>query len=533
MDEGRRRPASDGGACGKASAFSPSSHDASAEVWHSTPVKKRNADAPLDVGHSSVLTSFRMDSPAKPWAESTRPIPADAPCPHRSQDTELSVNDLSSSTIRRQRRELQQMMAELKERDRELNAMASSHHKQLHAWEQNRQRVLASEQRCARLDDELQKRNEVIRVLTKRVWTVETREKEVQEKLSVAQQQLSELEQKEQHISQRCQDSEEKNQSLSSTLTALSIQVGSLQVREEELSSMLKLKDKDTTEASARIQDLTRRLRDLETLLTESCSRETKLQRDLEESKRRYREAKREIAHLKDELQQQVTQSSTQREEIIRLKQELQLLHRDLALAGEGDSWRDELLELARSKQERTMSELRCLRQVCENQRNDLQLLQLNLESARETLRERTSQGTAGSREEFTCNCLDDRSPPSIRAKTSGRVRDTTTSPVNDDLSLSSLHVTDGDDRLQQLGDESRCSSSSHTAAASYRTTEPLHSYNCQTSNHHHHPPSSPGQRVEEFHHHPSSCIHRAGETPPKACPRHGAREMCGWLDPD
>lgn len=33
--------------------------------------------------------------------------------------------------------------------------------------------------------------------------------------------------------------------------------------------------------------------------------------------------------------------------------------------------------------------------QVCENQRNDLQLLQLNLESARETLREK-SQGGLG-----------------------------------------------------------------------------------------------------------------------------------------
>lgn len=34
---------------------------------------------------------------------------------------------------------------------------------------------------------------------------------------------------------------QEKNQSLNSTVTALSTQVGSLQVREEELSSMLKL----------------------------------------------------------------------------------------------------------------------------------------------------------------------------------------------------------------------------------------------------------------------------------------------------
>lgn len=36
----------------------------------------------------------------------------------------------------------------------------------------------------------------------------------------------------------------------------------------------------------------------------------------------------------------------------------------DLFPPGEGDSWRDELLDLAHSKQERTMSELRCLRQV-------------------------------------------------------------------------------------------------------------------------------------------------------------------------
>lgn len=45
-------------------------------------------------------------------------------------------------------------MAELKDRDRELNTMAATHHKQLHAWEQDRQRVLTLEQRCARLNGE-------------------------------------------------------------------------------------------------------------------------------------------------------------------------------------------------------------------------------------------------------------------------------------------------------------------------------------------------------------------------------------------
>ncbi|KAF3701694.1 Huntingtin-interacting protein 1-related protein [Channa argus] len=414
MDEGRRQtqPSTNGRSFEKTSAWS---NDASAELLHSTPVQKKNVGAALDLSLNSLLTSFKMEECTK-----STPIPADFPCSHRSLDTEkFPVSDPSASTIQRQRRELQLLMAELKDRDKELNTMVASHHTQLHAWEQDRQKVLRLEQRCACLDDELQKRNEVIRVLTKRLWVVETREKEVQKELRVAQQQLSEHEEKQQHISQKCQDIEEKNQSLNSTLMALSTQVGSLQVREEELSSMLKLKDKDVTEASGHIHDLTGRLRDLETTLKESRSLETKLLRDLEQSKCRHREAKQEITQLKGELQQQVAQSSTQREEMIRLKQELQLLHRDLALSvfcialdvdlcsgwflvrsslrricsREGASWKDELLELARSKQERTMSELCCLRQVCENQRNDLQLLQLNLESARESLKEKTRQG--------------------------------------------------------------------------------------------------------------------------------------------
>lgn len=45
-------------------------------------------------------------------------------------------------------------MAELKDRDKELNSMAASHHQQLHAWEQDRQRILSLEQKCARSNGE-------------------------------------------------------------------------------------------------------------------------------------------------------------------------------------------------------------------------------------------------------------------------------------------------------------------------------------------------------------------------------------------
>ncbi|CAJ1070073.1 coiled-coil domain-containing protein 62 isoform X1 [Xyrichtys novacula] len=519
MDERKSLSSSYGEACRKDSVCSPWPNDTAVDFWHSTPVKKDNNAASSDPRQASVLTSLKMDQTSRQWGKTTPPTQTDV-LGHRSiQDTEFPVSDPSGSTIQRQRRELQLLMAELKDRDRELNATAASHRKQLHAWEHDRQRALTLEQRCARLDDELQKRNEVIRVLTKRVWVVETREEEVQKDLRAARQQLCELEQKQQHISQKCDDFEEKNQSLSSTVMALSTQIGSLQVREEELSSMLKLKDKDVTEASGHKAELTERLQELETSLTESRSRESKLQKDLEENKRRYKEARHEVTHLKEELQQQVTQSSTQREEMIRLKQELQLLRRDLVLSGEGDSWKEELLELARSKQERTMSELRCLRQVCENQRNDLQLLQQNLESARETLREKTAQGLPGSQEELRGGYAEDRSTSSVRGKNFRPSHDGVTPPAanqqrpsNSEQRVFSAHWMDGDDplssrSLQQLLDESR---QVIKASSERPTSDPLHCHCCQTSPHHHHPTPS---------------TYKVGETPPKSCPHISARK--------
>ncbi|XP_028273877.1 coiled-coil domain-containing protein 62 isoform X2 [Parambassis ranga] len=495
--------------------------DDSAGHWHSTPVKKKNVAASLDAVQTSGLTSFHMDNTGEQWSRGSPPVPADSQHPPSFLESQFPVSDLSGSTVQRQRRELQLLMAELKDRERELNTMTASHLKQHHAWEQDRQRVLTLEQRCARTEEELQKRNEVIRVLTKRVCVVETREKEVQKELSATKRQLSELEEKQAHVNNRCQDFEEKNQSLSSTLMALSTQLGSLQVREEELSSMLKLKDKDVTEASQQVLDLSERLRDLEATLTESRSRENKLLRDSKENKRWYKEARQEATQLREDLEQQVAQSSAQREEVIRLKQELQLLRRDLVLT-EGDSWKDELLELSRSKQERIMSELSCLRQVCENQRNDLQLLRLNQESTRDTLRERSSH-----LDELTCNCVDRRSASSPRGKNVGR--HSFSPPAADlhgsgseELGVLPAPLTDGDGRqsgcsLQQLLDESRLEDHSLRHHSSSQTSAPLYFHKCLTP---------------DLQHHPSTSVLQNSVTPPSACPptrRQTHRLMDSW----
>ncbi|KAK3586253.1 hypothetical protein CHS0354_000137, partial [Potamilus streckersoni] len=54
--------------------------------------------------------------------------------------------DLESMTIQRQRKEIQFLVTELKDRDRELNDIMESHQQQLLAWEQDRQRLVQLEQ---------------------------------------------------------------------------------------------------------------------------------------------------------------------------------------------------------------------------------------------------------------------------------------------------------------------------------------------------------------------------------------------------
>ncbi|KAG5272475.1 hypothetical protein AALO_G00165960 [Alosa alosa] len=363
------------------------SSDFPAEPWHSTPVKKHQDARPDAVASGRDRMVKQENGPFQ------RRLPLSTSLP-LTQDCQTAVCDLEYSTLQRQRRELQLLMAELKDRDQELNNMAATHHTQLLAWQQDRQRVLLLEERCARLEEELKQQHEVLRAVGRRVQTAEAQEKSSQRELSAAQQQLQDLQHTQRHSSQLQQELEDRNHALNSTITLLSSQVGQLQAREEELSAMLKLKDKDVTEAIAHIQDLSSRLRMQEDSQRELRTRESKIFAELEEVKRLYREVRHENTRLKDELEEKTLENSTQREEVIRLKQETQLLRRDLLISGEGESWKDEMLELSRSKQERTEVELRCLRQVCANQQNDLQLLKLNLESTQETLKVQRSHGS-------------------------------------------------------------------------------------------------------------------------------------------
>jgi len=58
-------------------------------------------------------------------------------------------------TVTKQRRELQLLIGELRDRDRELNDMVSSHQQQLSAWERDRRKVVELEHRNEKLESML------------------------------------------------------------------------------------------------------------------------------------------------------------------------------------------------------------------------------------------------------------------------------------------------------------------------------------------------------------------------------------------
>ncbi|XP_048077440.1 coiled-coil domain-containing protein 62 isoform X10 [Ursus arctos] len=154
-------------------------------------------------------------------------------------------SEVEISTIEKQRKELQLLIGELKDRDKELNDMVAVHQRQLLSWEEDRQKVLTLEERCSKLEGELHKRTEIIRSLTKKVKTLESNQIECQTVLQKTQLQLQEMVQKATHSSLLSEDLEARNENLSNTLVELSAQVGQLQAREQALTTMIKLKQRE------------------------------------------------------------------------------------------------------------------------------------------------------------------------------------------------------------------------------------------------------------------------------------------------
>ncbi|XP_075023850.1 coiled-coil domain-containing protein 62 isoform X2 [Calonectris borealis] len=349
---------------------------------------------------------------------------------------------LENSTIQKQRQELHLLIAELKDRDKELNDMVAVHQRQLLAWEDDRQKILTLAERCSLLNNELNKRNEIIKSLTKRLKFLESQQNDSKTTFENTQQKFKELSQKVTDATVHCQALEEKNQSLHCSVLELSAKTGQLQAREQELLTMLKLKDEAILETTDHITEFTSKFKKLESALRAAKTEEFSLNKEKQDLKLRLKELILETNKLKDDLCEKMKENNKQQEEITHLKQENGCLRNELTLIGcigNGDllkrshiqnlklrpyevtspstpsgvcmeaqlkncirfetvekaKRKDQLLQFAKSKQARTDTELSTLRQIYVKQQRDLQFLHVNLESSQE-LRQKHEKAAHG-----------------------------------------------------------------------------------------------------------------------------------------
>ncbi|KAI8507225.1 estrogen receptor binding [Branchiostoma belcheri] len=297
------------------------------------------------------------------------------------------VTDLERSTIEKQRKELQLLIGELKDRDRELNDMVSAHQKQLASWEADRQRVLTLEQRCSRLEGDLRNRSEELKHMHTQIKVVESQDQSKSCALESTQAQLVKETERASQAEMRVEMLHEKNESLNTSLRDISTNLGHLEAREQELATLLQLKDKDLMEASSHITEMSAKLKRLDLTCRECQKVESNLRREMAEWKSKYAESRKEIDRFKEEMTKQQADVEAVQDNLRRAQNELEAAKKDLILSAEREKRKDQLLELQRSKQERTDQELASLRQIYERQQRDIALLQLNLDNSKDRLR--------------------------------------------------------------------------------------------------------------------------------------------------
>ncbi|XP_005055187.1 PREDICTED: coiled-coil domain-containing protein 62 [Ficedula albicollis] len=294
--------------------------------------------------------------------------------------------DRKNSIIRRQRQELKLLIAELKDRDKELNDMVAVHERHIQAWEDDRQKILSLAERCSLLTSELNERNAIIKSLTKRLKLLESQHNDSKITLESTQQKFKELTQKVTDSSVHCQALEEKNQSLHCSVLELSAKTGQLQAREQELLTMLQLKDKALIETTDQITEVASKFKTLENALRAAKLEEFSRNREQQDLKLTLNDVVFQVNKMKDVLSEKMKESSKHQEEISHLKHENGCLRSELILAVEEAQRKDQLYQFTKSKQVRIEKELSSLRQVCVKQQRDLHFLQVNLDSSQECM---------------------------------------------------------------------------------------------------------------------------------------------------
>ncbi|KAL4223443.1 estrogen receptor binding [Mactra antiquata] len=302
---------------------------------------------------------------------------------NKSSKQNTSLSELENTTLHKQRHEIQLLMTELKDRDKELSDMMTSHQQQLVAWQQDRDRLGMLERKCTQYEDELRAKTNQLRKTITDLKSLKSTEIEHQRELKNLKSTVEALNCENNNLKDEVKQSQSKSESLQETMTGLSCKIGQLEAREQELTTSLKLKEKDMSSAREHMKELSDRLQQLDLRCKECMDREKETIKDKEEWKKKYEQSREDYHTLNGELERK-------RKDVIKLCEDNESARQQLALLGKEaammERCKDELIDSMRVKQERTNTQLQCLREMYDRQVKEISSLQIQLDKSKELI---------------------------------------------------------------------------------------------------------------------------------------------------
>lgn len=340
---------------------------------------------------------------------------------------QAGYSEMEVSTIQKQRQEIQLLMMELKDRDRELGDMMNSHQQQLLAWEQDRQRVITLDRKCTQYEADLQAKSTQLHNVHKAMKALKSKQTTHAEEAEINKLTVERLLRENDQLKQQLAQYQDKREMLQKTVQELSNSVGRLQAREEELNTSIKLKEKDIISATNQMKDLSDRLRLLDSRCKECQDREKDAVKEKDEWRLKYEQSATELQPLRDAVEGKSKQISQLEEELLSLRHHMSVLQKDASMR---EKCQEELIESMRVKQERTDSQLKNFRELYERQLRELSKLHLQLDTSKDIITKQQSsldeQQLSGSYSIRGNSRLSDRSPDRQRTTISqtSRYRD-------------------------------------------------------------------------------------------------------------
>ncbi|XP_067944416.1 coiled-coil domain-containing protein 62-like isoform X2 [Watersipora subatra] len=296
----------------------------------------------------------------------------DLPSSSKNEQHSSVLSEMERDTIVKQRTELQLLIGELRDRDKELNDMVQAHHTEMKAWQEDRCLTQSMEQKCVKLERDLNKRNNQIRELLKKFKAVEGEALDSSSALETSRSQLLGLEDEHKTVCEQLRELEEYNSKLQDSFRHTSQSLGDAQSKVVQLQHTLQVKDKEAVATSKEVTDLASRLQSLEFSYKQLEKITLEVKTSANDWKNKYLDAKQIADTIKTEVEITTATLEEKDEELEKVRRLLKEKQEELAYTVERERRKDQMLSLQKSKQERTDTELHSLRQIYDLQQHKL-----------------------------------------------------------------------------------------------------------------------------------------------------------------